>query len=200
MPAAVALRPLPDEHVHRPLAVYPFGDLVTKRAHVEPVPERLTLAEQDRPHREVQLVDQARLHVLANRRGAAADPDVLSVRRFLRLRERRMDAIRDEAELRAALHHHRLSRVVRQHERRHVIRRLVAPPALPALVRPWAAHGAEHVAAEDPCTEAPEPTLGDLVVDAGFTDVAFAVHALEDASREEPLHDLRAAFAQRVLE
>ena len=44
----------------------------------------------------------------------------------------------------------RRARVMRQHEHRHVVRRLVAPPALPALVRPWPADRPEHVPAQDP--------------------------------------------------
>mgnify|MGYP003346669878 CR=1 FL=1 len=40
--------------------------------------------------------------------------------------------------------------MMREHEHRHMIGRLVAPPALPTVVGPRSAHGTEHVAAENP--------------------------------------------------
>ena len=53
-----------------------------------------------------------------------------------RLLERGVDAVGDEVEGRAALHLERRARVVRQHEHRHVVGRVVAPPALPGVVGP----------------------------------------------------------------
>ena len=88
---------------------------------------------------------------------------------------------------------------MRQHEHRRVIRRLVAPPALPALVGPWAAHGAEHVAAEDPRADVLEALLGNAVVDAGLP-VVVSVHPAPHAHVEEPVHQLGPAHAERILQ
>src|SRR2546429_726460 len=54
----------------------------------------------------------------------------------------------------------------RSHEHRHVIRRVLAPPAAPPVVRPRPAHGAEHVAAHDIRTDAFPEALGKIVVGA----------------------------------
>jgi hypothetical protein len=82
--------------------------------------------------------------------------------------------------------------MMREHERGHVIRRLLAPPAAPALVRPRPAHRPEHVAAEDPGADVLEAARGDVVVDAALATLAV-VHALPGAGAEEPLEHLRPA-------
>ena len=111
----------------------------------------------------------------------------------LRPLQRRVDPAGDEVEGRAALHRERRPRVVRQHEDGHVIRRLVAPPALPAVVRPRPAHRAEHVAARGSRRRCPRsPRRAMRVVDAGLA-AGLAVHRAPGARLEEPLHQLRAA-------
>src|SRR5204863_2388338 len=87
----------------------------------------------------------------------------------------------------------------RQHEDRRVVRRLVAPPSLPAFVGPRSADGAEHVAAEDPGADPFECLRREIVVDAGLA-VRIAVHAVPGARAEEPVEQLRAADAERMLE
>src|SRR5262249_48844821 len=82
---------------------------------------------------------------------------------------------------------------------RGVIRRLVAPPALPAFVGPRAAHGAEHVAPEDPRADPREAARREIVVDPCFS-AFLAVHALPGAGMEEPVEELRPADAEGVLE
>ena len=64
--------------------------------------------------------------------GATAETHVGAAGRGARLLERRLDAVGHEVERRAALHLDRLARVVREHEHRVVVRRLVTPPAVPA--------------------------------------------------------------------
>ncbi|MCY1383559.1 hypothetical protein D9M69_716990 [compost metagenome] len=89
--------------------------------------------------------------------------------------------------------------MVGQHENRHVVGRLVAPPAFPALVGPGAAHRPEHVAPEDPGPHIGEALLGHLVVDAGLAiGLARLKHLLPDARGHEPVHEFRAANAQRM--
>ncbi|WP_306667921.1 4-hydroxythreonine-4-phosphate dehydrogenase PdxA, partial [Klebsiella pneumoniae] len=57
--------------------------------------------------------------------------------------------------------------MVGQHEDRHVIGRGVAPPALPRIVGPGAAHRAEHVAAEDPGADIVEAARGEGIDASG---------------------------------
>src|SRR5690349_11625098 len=102
-------------------------------------------------------------------------------------------------ELRPARHLQRRARVMRQYEHRYVIRRLVAPPALPVLVRPGAPDRTEHVAPENPGADALEPLCRDAVVYAGFAAV-FPVHAAPCARMEKPLHQLGAPDAERILQ
>jgi len=89
--------------------------------------------------------------------------------------------------------------MVREHEDRHVVRRLLAPPALPLLVGPGTAHRAEHVAPEDPRADVGHAARGELVVDAGRAAV-LAQHLLEGARRHEPLVQRLPADAERVVE
>ena len=114
----------------------------------------------------MQLIEQARAQVLLNRRDATADAHILAAGRLARATQRFLNAARDEVERRAPFHRERLARVVRQHENLAMIRRVVAPPSSPTLVGPFAAHGAEHVAPENPCADVRETTLRELVVDA----------------------------------
>jgi len=60
----------------------------------------LAFAEQDRRDRQVQLVDETRTEILPNG-GNAADADVLATRHGFRLLECRVNAVRDEKELRS---------------------------------------------------------------------------------------------------
>ena len=93
----------------------------------------------------------------------------------------------------------RRSRVVREHEDRHVIRRLFAPPPSPALVRPRAADGPEHVAAEDPGADPGEAPCRHLVVHVRFAAL-FALHPAPRPGREDPVEELQTADPERVLE
>src|SRR5512135_3716062 len=191
-------RALAQHDVSRALARDVPRALVAERAQVEALHQVLARAEQNRPQHEVQLVDQPRAQVLPDRRHAAAEAYVLAARRGARLFARGADAFGDEAELRAARHPERRAHVVRQHEHRRVVGRLLAPPSLPAFVRPGSAHRAEHVAPEDPGADAREALLRHLIVDAGLAPV-LAVHLAPDARGEEPLHQLGSADAEGIL-
>src|ERR1700730_8011676 len=97
----------------------------------------------------MQLVNQAGAQILPNGRYTATNADVAPARCspcFLRCG---VNAFRDEPKLRTSLHPERRPRVMGQHENGRVIRRLVAPPALPAVIRPRASDGTEHVSSGD---------------------------------------------------
>jgi hypothetical protein len=88
---------------------------------------------------------------------------------------------------------------VGQHENGRVIGRVVAPPALPAVVAPRIANRAEHVPAQDPRAEIFEPAGNEVVVDAGGAAVT-AEEFLDRPRRERPLVQGDAPDAERVLE
>src|SRR5881296_3876723 len=158
----------------------------------------LARAEQDGGDREMHLVDEPCLEVLADRRDAAAQPHVFPAGRPDRLLERVMDAGGHEVKYSAPFHAQRFARVSGQHEHGRVIWRVLAPPAAPRLVGPGTADGAEHVAAEDPRANAVEAARGELVVDAGLS-AGLAVHLVKRPSGEDPFVELLAADAEWIL-
>ena len=83
---------------------------------------------------------------------------------FARL-ERLLDSAGHKVEGGSAFHDHRLALVVGENEGGRMVRRIVAPPALPRVVRPRAAHGTEHVAAEDEGAEVVHRPVGEFIVD-----------------------------------
>ncbi len=88
--------------------------------------------------------------------------------------------------------------MMRQHKGRRVIRRIVAPPALPAFVRPRAADRPKHIAAEDERAEPVHRTmcvgLIDFIRTAVLTD-----HCLEHARTEQPRVQFPPALAERIF-
>src|SRR5262249_19022633 len=149
---------------------------------------------------EVHLVDESGAQVLPDGRDAPSDPHVLAASRLARAVQRLADSPGDEMKRRPALHLHRLSRVVGEHERRHVVRRRLAPPARPGVVGPGAADRSEHVAAEDQRPDVLEASGREPVVDAGGAVVLSEQHALKGAGGEHPAHEAFASDAERMLE
>src|SRR5438132_9980494 len=147
----------------------------------------------------MQLINQGSAQILPNSCYAATDADVAAARCSACLLQSGVNAFGDKAKLRAPRHPKRRPRVMRQHEDGRVIRRLVAPPALPAAVRPRAPDRAEHVAPENPGTDSGEALLGNAVVDPRLSTVK-ALHLPPHARGEEPLHQLRAPDAEWILE
>src|SRR5436190_16992913 len=91
----------------------------------------------------------------------------------------------DEMKDGPAFHRDRFARVVRQHEHRHVIRRVLAPPAPPPVVGPRPAHGAEHVSAHDIRTDAFPQAFGKLVVGTR-RPARFSVYLVKRAGAHVP--------------
>src|SRR5213083_757944 len=108
----------------------------------------------------MQLVDQGRLQILPNSGHATTEADVAPARCCSRLFKSCVYAFGNKAKLRSSRHPNRRSRVVRQHVDGRVIRWLVAPPALPTVVRPRASDRTEHVASENPGTDSGKALLG----------------------------------------
>jgi len=99
---------------------------------------------------EAQLVDERGAQLLPNRGHATTQSDVTVARRILRLPQRSVNTVGDEAKLGAARQIERCARVMREYENGRVIGGLVTPPSFPAVVRPRTSHGAEHITAENP--------------------------------------------------
>ena len=89
---------------------------------------------------------------------------------------------------------------MREDKHGHLVRRVVAPPAFPLIVRPLAADRAEHVAAENPRTETGYAPRRKIIVDARRAARASAVLALKRSRRENPFVQRHAAHAERVRE
>ena len=87
---------------------------------------------------------------------------------------------------------------MRQYERWRMIRRIVAPPAFPSIVRPLPTNRSEHVATEDEGTETVHCTSGETVIKAGFTAL-FSMHPTKGLRWEKPLKDLFAPHTERVI-
>src|SRR5919206_337842 len=134
----------------------------------------------------MQLVDEPRFEVLADRRHAAADLHILSLRCLRRPFQRLAGTARDKVEHRAAFHLDRRAGVMRQHEYRAVVRRVLPPPATPGVIGPGTTNRAEHVASHDPRADALTKTPRDIVIDAGGA-AGLTTDALERAGRDEPV-------------
>src|SRR5256885_7951698 len=147
----------------------------------------------------MQLANQAGAQILPDCGYPAAEADIAAARRSARLLQSDVNAFGDKAKLRTSRHPERRARVMRQYEDRRVIRRLVAPPALPAVVRPRAPDRAEHVAPKNPGTDSGKALLRNSVIDSRLS-IVITVHSSPYACLEEPLHQFRAPDAERVVE
>jgi len=147
----------------------------------------------------MQLVNQPCAQILPNDGYTATEVDVAVARCSNRLLQSYVNAFSDKAELCTSRHPERCPRKMRQYEDGRVIRRLIAPPALPVLVRPGAPYRTEHVTSDDPGTDSSKALLCNTVIDTGLS-IIMAVHPPPYACVEEPIHQLKAPDADRVLE
>src|SRR5687768_5261937 len=152
--------------VHGLLPRRPADAAVSQSGKIEAGEQRLSGTEQARGHRDVQLVDQAGLEILPDGGGAPEQSNVLLAGRGSCAVERRTYSVGHEVEDGAALHLLWRARMVREHESRCVVRRILSPPSAPRFVGPWTADRTEHVATEDECADVRHPTLGEIIVDA----------------------------------
>src|SRR5213592_95818 len=176
-----------------------LGARIAQRRQVDPRKERLTTAEQDRRDRDMHLVDEPRLEILAHRGRPAADLDIAPARGLPGATERFLNSAGDEMKDGPAFHRDRFARVVRQHEHRYVIRRVLAPPAAPLVVGPRPAYGAEHVSAHDIRTDAFPEALGKIVVGTR-RPARFAVYLAKRARADVPAVQLLTTHAEWVLQ
>src|SRR6185503_7600477 len=162
------------------------GALIAQGGEIKAVQEMLAGPEQPGRDRHVELVDEPRFEVLADRRHAAADLHILSLRCLRRSFQRLADTASDKVEYRAAFHLDRGAGVMRQHKYRPVIRRVLSPPAAPGVIGPGTTNRAEHVTSHDERADALPKTRREVVIDAGGA-AALAIDALKRAGRDEPV-------------
>src|ERR1700674_5508434 len=146
----------------------------------------------------MQLIDQPGAKILTRRLDATADLHVATIGGLFRLVQRRLDTVGHEDEGGAAFHLDRIARMVRQHEGRRVIGWIVAPPALPARVRPGTADRPEHIAAEDERAEPVHRTICIGVIDA-LRAAVLTGHGPEHARTDYPPVQLHPALAEWIF-
>src|SRR5690606_15693421 len=88
--------------------------------------------------------------------------------------------------------------VVRQHKHRAVIGRIVAPPPLPGVIGPVAAHRPKHVTTENKRADVLEAASGESVIHVRRAAV-LADHLPECPRREKPFVQRLAADAEGLF-
>src|SRR5262249_51922418 len=134
----IGSRVLAQKDVSRAFASDRFRASAAQRAQINSVQEMHPGSKQDGAHDQMQLVDQAGTQILPNGGNAATHADVTPARSGACLLEGGMNTFCDEPKLRTSGHLERRSRMMGEHEDRHMIRRLLAPPSLPTLIPPAA--------------------------------------------------------------
>jgi hypothetical protein len=111
----------------------------SKRRQVEIGEQCFSLTKYDGCKRELQGFYEPSSQTLPHSGNTSSDLDILVARCLFRKSQRLFDSAGDKVESRPSLHHQRLTLVVRQNEGWRIVRRIVAPPALPCVVQPGAA-------------------------------------------------------------
>src|ERR1700678_1126549 len=89
--------------------------------------------------------------------------------------------------------------MIGEYEHGSVVRRVIAPPACPRMVRPRPSNRPKHVAAKNPGSHIVEPARCKIIVDAGSAVVA-AMHPTKRAGGKCPLVHGPASTTERVVE
>src|SRR5512144_1186703 len=181
------------------VAGHVLGARIPESRQVDTSQQVFACPEEDRSDCEVEFVDEAGLQVLPDRGDSTPQANVLLARSSLRLGESRLDAVGDEVKHRAAPHGEGGPLMMGEDEDRSVVRRIVAPPAPPGVVRPRPATGAKHVAAHDPRPDPSEPAGCEIIVRP--RGAALPTMRLRECSgADQPFMQVLAADAERGLE
>src|SRR5688572_18711226 len=157
---------------------------VCQSAHVKPLEQSLTPAQQDRRDSDVQLIDEARTKILLDSARSAANAHVHSVGCVARAVKRLVNTARDEVERRSAFHLEGRARVMSQDESWNVIGWVISPPAFPVHVGPGTADGSEHVSSENPGANILEAARSEVLIDPRRATVGAQYAPLERACRD----------------
>src|SRR5690349_8263161 len=98
-------------------------------------------------------VDKPLLQILPKYIHPAEDTNILAASCFARTFQCSMNAFCDKMECRSAFHREGSPGMMCEHKCRSVIRWVVAPPSLPAVIGPRAATQREHISPKDPCAD-----------------------------------------------
>lgn len=153
--------------------------------------ESLTGAEQDWRYGYVHLIDKALTKILLNDTDSATKANIFASSGFAGAFKCDGSTFRHKVEGGAPIHDKWCAHMVGQHEYRHVIHRVLAPPTPPALVWPWTTNRPEHIPAEDPCADVLEASSGKLLVGTRFPAIAAKQLLLKGSSRERPTSKVR---------
>src|SRR5579859_5191672 len=115
----------------------------------------------------MQFVDELGAEILLNRRDSAADPYIFVLGSFLSALQGGVDSVGNKVERCSAFHLEWFPGMVRQHKRRHMIRRFFTPPPFPRLVRPGAADRPKHVASQNPRADVLHAPPRPLIINPG---------------------------------
>jgi hypothetical protein len=159
----------------------------------------LARTKKDRRNRQMKLINKRRAKVLSNRFYASSDLDVVPLRGFGCAVQRRLNAVRNKMENRPAVHCDGWSGIVGKHEDRSVIRRVVAPPTLPSVVKPRSANRPKHVPAENPSSDIRESAGCKIIIDTRRTTI-ISNHPLKRSSSYEPLVQGPASHTERICQ
>jgi hypothetical protein len=80
-----------------------------------------------------------------------------------------------------------------------VIRRIFAPPPLPSVVGPRAAHRPKHVSPDDPCADVVKATCDEVIINACFPAI-LAHHSVKSARFEGPFVECKSPNPEWILE
>ena len=161
--------------------------------------ESLPGAEQNWRYGYVHLIDKAVAKILLDDVDSATYANIFAIGSFAGAFKCDGNASRHKMEGGAPVHDKRRAYVVGQHEYRHVINRIIAPPTPPALVWPWTPNRPEHIPAEDPCANIQETSNGKVIVDARFAAFVTKHLLLKSSSGERPTMKRRAANTQWII-
>ena len=177
-----------------------LGTAEAQREQVDVYEQLLARSENDRRNSEVDFIDKSGAQKLADRRNATSDPNILSICGRGSTLGRGVNTLGDKMKRCTSRHGDRRARVVGEHEDRSVIRGIVAPPALPALIGPRSSHRPEHVAPDDPGADVVETATYKVVIDSYRSTLRIPVQALESAGREHPVEQRPAADSEWILQ
>ena len=133
---------------------YMLNGAITERSKVQVSEQRFALTKHHWCYSQMDFVDITGADVLSDRFDAAAYPHILAASCCARSFQCGSDAIRHEMEGGPSKHFDRFASMMCEYECRRVIRRLVAPPALPLIIGPLASDRSEHVSAKNEGSDA----------------------------------------------